>query len=139
MTRLPHLSLMTIVFAAVLLAGGYLALTTGRYMIHNYQARAEERDLRAELVQLDQDHDELVSVRDYLKSDEYIEYVARRTLGLVRHGETLVVVAGNEPVATPTAGAPRGERTPSPVWWRVLFPEAIAYGSGAATATPSVP
>ena len=28
---------------------------------------------------------------DYLKSDEYIEYVARNTIGLVRQGETLVI------------------------------------------------
>lgn len=136
MTRLPHLPLMTIVLAAVLLVGGYLTFTTGRYVIHNYQARQEERDLRTELVQLERDHDELVSVRDYLKSDEYIEYVARRTLGLVFRGETLVVVSGNDPVATPTSDEPRGAGTPSPVWWRALFPEAIAYGAGA-TPTPA--
>ncbi len=135
MTRLPHLPLMTIVLVAVLLAAGYFTFTTGRYVIHNYQARAEERDLRAELVQLERDRAELVSVRDYLKSDEYIEYVARRTLGLVRAGETLVVVSGNDPVPTPASDTPRGERTPPAVWWRALFPDAIAYGD-AVTPTP---
>jgi hypothetical protein len=34
------------------------------------------------------------AVRDYLKSDEHIEDIARRILGLVRPGETLVVVSG---------------------------------------------
>jgi len=57
-------------------------------------------------------------VRDYLKSDEYIEYNARRVLGLVRPGETLVIVSSNAPAtdATATPFSPDGG-----AWWKDLF------------------
>ena len=50
------------------------------------------------------------AVRDYLKSDEHIEDIARRILGLVRPGETLVVVSG----ALSAASLRRPPPPPSP-------------------------
>ena len=105
-----------LVVALAVVAIGYLAFSTARYVVHNYQLRGEEQQLQREVDQLDRDHEDLTAVRDYLESDEYIEYVARRTLGLVRPGETLVVVSGSEPVAA----APL-QRTPGAPWWKDLF------------------
>ncbi len=118
MSRLPHLPLMPIVAVLALLAGSYLAFTTGSYIIHNYQLRQDERALRADVERLDREHDELTAVKDYLKSDEYIEYVARNTIGLVRQGETLVIVSGTTPAAAPT---PAGTPVPPGAWWQELF------------------
>lgn len=120
MSRLPHLSLTRLLLAFALLAAGYLGVTTGRYVITNYQARGEEAALRAELRQLDEDHGQLTAVREYLRSDEYIEYVARRILGLVRPGETLVIVDGADPVPTAT---PEADSVPTAAgaWWKDLF------------------
>ena len=118
-----------IVVALAVVAIGYLAFSTARYVVHNYQLRGEEQQLQRDVDQLERDHEDLTAVRDYLESDEYIEYVARRTLGLVRPGETLVVVSGSEPVAA----APL-HRTPGAPWWKDLFEPGDAH---APTATPT--
>ena len=122
MSRFPHPSLMPVLLGLALLAGAYLAFTTGHYFVHNYQLKQQQRSLHADLDQLDRDHARLVAVRDYLRSDEYIEYVARRVLGLVRPGQTLVIVSGATPV---TAAAPVATpaRTEDDDWWKDLFPE----------------
>jgi cell division protein FtsB len=126
----PHLPLLPILICGAIIVAGFLTLSIARNAIRNYQLHDEERALRAELRQLDADHDQLASVRDYLKSDEYIEDVARRVLGLVRPGETLVIVSGTEARSEPTPA-----RTPGAAWWRELFiaPEP------AATPAPDLP
>ena len=119
MSRLPRPQLMPFVVCAAVLAIGYLGYTTSRYVIHNYQLHQDEAQIRRDIAQLDRDHEQLVAVRDYLKSDEYIEDQARRILGLVRPGETLVVVSGAPaPAATP---APLAQHTPGAEWWKDLF------------------
>ncbi len=130
MSRLPHLSLTTVLLVVATIAIGYLAITTTRYLVHNYQLRGQESQMRVQLHQLDQDHAQLIAVRDYLKSDEYVEQVARDVLGLVHPGETLVVVSQANTVATATA-APDGATTPGKPWWKELFLQ------GAGTPTPS--
>jgi cell division protein FtsL len=118
-SRLP---LLPAIIGAALIAIVYLAFTTGSYVVHYYQLRNEERELRQEIVDLDTERQQLTSVRDYLESDEYVEEVARRTLGLVRPGETLVIVSGTDPVATPTPEASAEAPEPAPEeWWKVLF------------------
>jgi cell division protein FtsB len=115
--RLP---ITPVVICAAALALTYLGFTTTRYFAHTYRLHQDEARLRAEIRTLERDHDQLVAVRDYLKSDEYIEDVARRVLGLVRPGETLVVVSGLAP--TPAAqAAPVPAATPGAPWWKDLF------------------
>ena len=130
---------MPIIAALAFIIGGYFAFTTANYVLHNYQAGQDERAIRADIARLDREHDELIAVRDYLESDEYIEYQARRTLGLVRPGQTLVIVSGATPAAAPiapgsTAGSdsnaasdgaastgPDATPTPGGAWWHRLF------------------
>ncbi len=120
MSRLPHLSLSSLLLGAAALAIGYLVFATARNVAHNYQLHHQESDIRAQIAQLDRDHRQLVAVRDYLKSDEYVEQVARRVLGLTRPGETLVVVSSSDsvPQGTPT---PLPARTAGEPWWKELF------------------
>jgi cell division protein FtsB len=117
---------MPLVVCVAVLAIGYLAYTTSRYVIHNYQLHQDEAQIRRDIAQLDSDHAQLVAVRDYLKSDEYVEDVARRILGLVRPGETLVVVSGaplhgESSTAAGTTPGPLGQHTPGAEWWKDLF------------------
>ena len=123
MSRLLRRPLTPLLLAAALLAIGYFVATTGRNVYYNYQLGQEESRIKSDIAGLDGDHQQLVAVRDYLKSDEYIEYTARRVLGLVRPGETLVVVSGSQsavPPATPAAPPATGE------WWKDLFAPAVA-------------
>jgi len=126
-SRRPHLSVLPFVLGFAVLAFAYLGYTTSRYVIHNYQLHQQESQVRRDLDQLNRDHEQLVAVRDYLKSDEYVQDVARRVLGLVNPGETLVIVSGTAPLAaTPAAGQPAGTE-----WWKQLF------GNAAPPPTPA--
>jgi len=117
--RLPRLPLTTLLVGAAALVAAYLVFTTVRDVVRNYQLSDEKAALRREIAGLDVENQQLTAVRDYLESDEYVEYVARSVLGLVRPGETLVVVSGTSPAPGPTAA-------PSPAaggdeWWKELF------------------
>jgi cell division protein FtsB len=125
-SRLPHLSALPLVLGLAALAFAYLSFTTSRYVIHNYQLHQQESQVRRQIDQLNKDHEQLVAVRDYLKSDEYVQAVARRVLGLVNPGETLVIVSGT----TPPPATPVAQGSPGAEWWKELF------GSGGA-ATPA--
>jgi cell division protein FtsB len=129
-SRLPRLSLTPLLLAAAALTIGYFVLTTARNVYHNHQLAQEEAAIRRDIAQLDRDHAQLIAVRDYLKSDEYIEYNARRVLGLVKPGETLVVVSNSAPAPIATATPPL-TTAEGGAWWKELFAPAIAP-----TATP---
>ncbi len=119
---LSHRSFTPIVACAALLAITYFGFGAWRYVAHNYRLSSDEAEIRRDIAELDEQRAQLVAVHDYLKSDEYVEYVARSVLGLVRPGETLVIVSSTAPDAPPTATAGAGvagaEQGP---WWRELF------------------
>ena len=125
MSRLPHPPLTPLLVCAAVLAVTYFGFSTWRYVAHNYRLHEDETQLRQDIAELNREHAQLVAVRDYLKSDEYVEYVARNTLGLVRPGETLVIVSGSAP---PPPAAVDPAATPTPIlaaapepWWHELF------------------
>lgn len=126
--RHPRLPLTPLVVCAAVLAAGYLGFNAVHYVTHNYRVHQDEARLRAEIASLERDKQQLTAVRDYLKSDEYVEDIARRVLGLVRPGETLVIVSSSAPVTAPT---PDAEPTPGGAWWKDL------YIAGAAAPTPT--
>ncbi len=120
-----HLRFTPIIVGAALLAAAYFGYSTYYYVAHNYQLADEEASIGRDIAELDQRHTQLTAVRDYLRSDEYVEYVARNTLGLVRPGETLVIVSSSAPpvpTTTPSIGAVQDTGP----WWQDLFvrPEA---------------
>jgi cell division protein FtsB len=78
-----------------------------------YRVSQERRELEREVAKLELQRAELLGLRAYLGSDEYIEAVARSQFGLVRPGETAVVIEAPESAAD--------ERTPGERWWEALF------------------
>jgi cell division protein FtsB len=104
-----------IVLFTTLAVAAYLLVSAGGNVLHSYRLADDEAQLRQEIEQLTQDKGQLEQVRDYLRTDEFVEFMARRTFGLVKPGEKLVVVSAPEPVETPLPDEP-GE-----AWWKRLF------------------
>ncbi len=118
MSKLPRLSLTQVAMIGAALVVGYLLFTAAGDALLSRRLDQEEQRFVRELEQLERQQAELEAIRDYLKTDEYIEGVARRVLGLVRPGETLIVVSSTAPV-TPTPGPLPGDTAPR--WWEYLY------------------
>ena len=107
-----------IIVAAVVV--GYFLFAAAGDVLLSRELSGDKRELRSEVAELGRQQSELEAIRDYLRTDEYIEGVARRVLGLVRPGETLVIVSSSvqpTPAPTPQDGV---EGDPRP-WWEELY------------------
>jgi cell division protein FtsB len=112
-----YLAILVVLAAAFVV--GYLLFRAGGIGLQSYQLAGEEQQVRQEIADLQRQHEELVALREYLRSDEYIESVARRILGLVKPGETLTIVSGPQ---GEQAGVPAEESNrPNRPWWEELF------------------
>jgi cell division protein DivIC len=87
----------------------YLILTGVSSAIQSFQLGEDEGRLRDEVQEMEQRYYRLSDLRDYLKSDEYIEWVARRELGLVDDGETSIIVL-SEPTPVSSGGEEEGSQ-----------------------------
>jgi cell division protein FtsB len=81
----------------------YLIFTAVSSAMQSLQLGEDEDRLRDEVQGLEERYQRLSDLRDYLNSDEYIEWVARRELGLVGPGETGIIVV-SEPTPVPSEG-----------------------------------
>ena len=116
MPKLPRLSLTrAIILLAILVVGYFIFAAIGDTLLSQRLNRVEQR-LEREIAELQQQQTKLEAIRDYLRTDEYIEGVARRLLGLVRPGESLIIVSSS---VTPTP-SPAGDESPRP-WWEELY------------------
>jgi cell division protein FtsB len=82
----------------------YLIFTVAGNGIQSFQLGQDEDRLSDEVQGMQERYNRLTALRDYLNSDEYIEWVARRELGLVGRGETGIIV-----LSEPTPAASQGE------------------------------
>ena len=88
----------------------------------NFRLAEQRREVERDIAELQGQIAELEGLREYLASDEYVEAVARSRFGLVRPGETVVVV--EDRAATGEAGLASGltpAREPGERWWEALF------------------
>jgi len=112
-----YLAILIVLVAAFVV--GYLLFRAGGTGFQSYRLVGQEQQVRQEIAELQRQHEELVALREYLRSDEYIESVARGVLGLVKPGETLTIVSGPQ---GEDAGAPAVESSrPNRPWWEELF------------------
>jgi cell division protein FtsB len=102
-----------LLLVAIIIASGYMLLSAGHNFLHSYRLVNDENRLREEVDSLRLQKDQLEQIRDYLRSDEYVEFMARRVFGLVKPGEKLVIVEAPHP--------DRGEETADLTWWQRLF------------------
>jgi cell division protein FtsB len=103
-----------ILLAVSLLVIGYLLFTAGGSALDYYRLNGQEEDLRQQVAALHAQEQQLEQIRDYLRSDDYVEFMARRVFGLVKPGETLVIVKA------PPAPTPNPDDSAMP-WWQELF------------------
>jgi cell division protein FtsB len=117
--KVPRLSASRVVMLLAAAVVGYFVFSAAGDVLLSHQLSQDEQDLRSEVADLSRQRDELEAIRAYLRTDEYIEGVARRLLGLVRPGETLFIVSSSvEPTPGPTPEAgPGADET----WWEKLY------------------
>ena len=102
-----------ILLLAALLVSGYMLMSAGNTFLHSYRLVNDENRLREEVDRLKEQREQLIQIRDYLQTDEYVEFMAGRVFGLVKPGEKLVVVDAPAPEPAPE----RDDLT----WWQRLF------------------
>jgi cell division protein FtsB len=117
--KLPRLSLTRAAILVAAVVVGYFIFTAVGDALLSQRLNRDEEQFQQEIVDLQRQQAELEAIREYLQTDEYIEGVARRVLGLVRPGETLVIVSSNPaPTAAPETQPDEEEyRT----WWEKLY------------------
>ncbi|MEX1255096.1 MAG: septum formation initiator family protein [Dehalococcoidia bacterium] len=115
MRKLPRLSLTRLTMLAAAMVVGYLLFSLAGDVLLSNRLSAEEQHTRNQIAELERQERELTVMRERLQSDSYVEGVARRVLGLVRPGETLVIVSSSV-TPTPTATPSTGDDEARP-WW----------------------
>ena len=120
--RLPRLSPTRIAMLLAAIVVGYLLFAAVGDTLLSQRLGHDEARLERQIAELQHQRERLETIRDYLKTDEYIEGVARRVLGLVRPGETLVVVSSSA-TATPASQADAEEQSDQRPWWEQLYGE----------------
>ena len=100
---------------AIILVAGYLMFSAGTNLITNFRLVGDEQRLQDGVAELQAELDQLEQIREYLRSDEYVEFMARRVFGLVKPGEKLVVVEAPHPPV------PDDQDLKDLTWWQRLF------------------
>ncbi len=117
MLGLPRLTLTRVVIVLAAVVVGYFLFAAGKDTLLSHHLTQQEQQLRQQIDQLQAQQTRLQAIRDYLKTDEYVQGVAHR-LGLVKPGEKLVIVSSTAPATpTPTPGASTSHGT----WWEQLY------------------
>lgn len=115
-THFPQLSAAKVVIGVTALIVVYFLFTFAGNAIKAHQLNQQEGQLNAEIGSLQEKYQSLQALEQYLKSDEYIEEIAREQLGLVKPGETGIVAIPTQPSPTPAPDAPNSD-----LWWEVLI------------------
>jgi cell division protein FtsB len=106
----------------------YLIFTAVSSAIQSFQLGEDEDRLHDEVQGLEQRYHRLSDIRDYLNSDEYIEWVARRELGLVGPGETgIIVVSEAAPVLSEGEGEEEGSQAEQGQQQHLTWEEIIGW------------
>lgn len=112
----PQLTAAKVVIGIAALIAVYFLFTFAGNAIKGRQLDLQEQALHSEIRAQQERYQELQALEQYLKSDEYIEAVAREQLGLVKPGETAIIAVPTVPTPTPGPDAPAPD-----LWWEMLI------------------
>lgn len=103
-----------VLIVAALFIVAYFGLLIASNALTHHRVAQDEAALRGEIAALQRREARLQALRDYMQSDVFIEAAAREN-GLVRPGETAVVMVGSD-------DADAGLQPGDPWWYRYLHP-----------------
>ena len=121
MSKLPRLSIAQIALVLAIVVVGYFAFAAVGDTLLSQRVNRDEQQLRQEVAALQEDKAQLEAIREYLWTDEYVEGVARRLLGLVRDSESLIIVSPSG-TATPAPAPSTIDQAPRRWWERLYIP-----------------
>lgn len=119
-----------VMFAAILSIGLILVLNFSSRIAATQPMQQEYNRALAEIEQLEREQAELTRLRDYVRSDAYVQQWARGDGKMARDGEVLVVpvplVTAGDPTPTPSVTMDDlqtlpPEPEPWMSWWRLFF------------------
>ena len=90
--RVPTFGPAHMVIVVALLLMGLFVYAAFQTAAQSHRLQLQERALRIEIAELQQQNAELEGLAAYIASDEYVEAFARAKFGLVMPGETVVEV-----------------------------------------------
>ncbi|MBI4300112.1 MAG: septum formation initiator family protein [Chloroflexi bacterium] len=103
----------------------YFGFATIAKAIETYELKQEQGRIQRDIGQLESRNADLQKTADYLKSDDYIEKVAREQLNLIKPGEKAVVVIappGQQPPSAVPENAAKVDTRPNwRRWWDLFF------------------
>lgn len=106
----------------------FLVVDFGRRTAASYQIKGEVERLQQEVAAARARREALDARLAYVKSDDYVEEIARTQLKWAREGETVVVVMATPQPApsTPPSGQPVSKDNETPqsswhAWWFLFF------------------
>ena len=102
-----------LILALTVIIAGYFLVSAADSLVASHRLAQEEQQLEQRIEALRSQERRLEQIRDYLRTDQYVEYIARRVFGLVRPGETLVIVEAQAPEST--------EEPAGLLWWEQIF------------------
>lgn len=119
-----------IIAVVVLTISVFVIVDFGRRAAMGYRISQEEKRLQAELATLETTHAALLEKRDYILSDQYVEYVARNELKWSRPNEQVVVILPENQPDTRRGSAVaeakqniQAYQTPWEAWKALFFPD----------------
>ena len=115
MKGFAHLSSARIIFGITALIVVYFLFNFAGSRFRAEQVNSQRSQLQEEIASMQSRYDRLQTLEQYLQSDEYVEKVAREQLGLVKPGETGIVVLPMRPSPTPAPGS-----EPADNWWDTI-------------------
>ncbi len=127
-SRLAYSRLLLILEIVILVLIG---VSFGQETVRKYQVEHEIKKLQEQVDTLEHRNTELAQLIDYFQSDQYKERQARTRLGLVKEGESILVVpgvSGSEPggLIQETANSSRAVSASNPQkWWNYFFEKKI--------------
>jgi len=69
-----------------------LSVSLGRSLFKDYKIKKDIQRLETEVTRLEGEQKQLVSLRDFFKTDFYIEQESRKSLGYAKPGEKVVII-----------------------------------------------